>query len=115
MKSQALFDAMAAAVKSKGPELVKMGGAAACLQYPSWLSIGSFGLVRRAWIGTDWHWCLMHVHEHMRIDVFSYWYYTATAATIVTYSDYRWLVIIGYSSGVPVCHQRRWSRGQVCA
>eukprot|EP00435_Cladocopium_sp_Y103_P061169 s423_g22.t2 len=27
MKSQALFDAMSAAVKSKGPELVKMGGA----------------------------------------------------------------------------------------
>mmetsp|Transcript_56861 Transcript_56861/g.90036 ORF Transcript_56861/g.90036 Transcript_56861/m.90036 type:complete len:111 (+) Transcript_56861:74-406(+) len=27
MKSQALFDAMAAAVKTKGPELVKMGGA----------------------------------------------------------------------------------------
>ena len=32
MKSQALFDAMSAAVKSKGPELVKMGGAATCLQ-----------------------------------------------------------------------------------
>lgn len=32
MKSQALFDAMAAAVKSKGPELVKMGGAATRLQ-----------------------------------------------------------------------------------
>ena len=32
MKSQALFDAMAAAVKTKGPELVKMGGAATCLQ-----------------------------------------------------------------------------------
>ena len=30
MKSQALFDAMSAAVKSKGPELVKMGGAAPC-------------------------------------------------------------------------------------
>eukprot|EP00420_Gonyaulax_spinifera_P033828 CAMPEP_0197870222 /NCGR_PEP_ID=MMETSP1439-20131203/978_1 /TAXON_ID=66791 /ORGANISM="Gonyaulax spinifera, Strain CCMP409" /LENGTH=100 /DNA_ID=CAMNT_0043489111 /DNA_START=88 /DNA_END=386 /DNA_ORIENTATION=+ len=27
MKSQALFDRMAAAVKAKGPELVKMGGA----------------------------------------------------------------------------------------
>ena len=27
MKSQALFDKMAAAVKAKGPELVKMGGA----------------------------------------------------------------------------------------
>ncbi|CAE7611705.1 HSD17B4 [Symbiodinium sp. CCMP2592] len=27
MKSQALFDAMSAAVKAKGPELVKMGGA----------------------------------------------------------------------------------------
>jgi len=27
MKSQVLFDAMSAAVKSKGPELVKMGGA----------------------------------------------------------------------------------------
>ena len=29
MKSQALFDAMSAAVKAKGPELVKLGGAAA--------------------------------------------------------------------------------------
>merc|ERR1712203_443730 len=27
MKSQALFDSMSAAVKAKGPELVKMGGA----------------------------------------------------------------------------------------
>eukprot|EP00439_Symbiodinium_sp_Y106_P057983 s1207_g8.t1 len=27
MKSQALFDAMSAAVKAKGPELVKIGGA----------------------------------------------------------------------------------------
>ncbi|CAE7197044.1 SCP2 [Symbiodinium natans] len=27
MKSQALFDAMSAAVKAKGPELVKLGGA----------------------------------------------------------------------------------------
>ena len=31
MKSQVLFDAMSAAVKSKGPELVKMGGAATWL------------------------------------------------------------------------------------
>ena len=29
MKSQALFDAMSAAVKAKGPEMVKLGGAVA--------------------------------------------------------------------------------------
>ena len=33
MKSQALFDAMSAAVKAKGPELVKIGGAVARMKY----------------------------------------------------------------------------------
>ena len=40
MKSQALFDAMSAAVKAKGPELVKLGGAAA----RTILDLARFGL-----------------------------------------------------------------------